>query len=1473
MAAHHTRWRLNVRFTAIFFGVLLAAAALLYFWHGLQVDRSTQLLLERAQAQERDANWDELVRTLRRYLQVAPDDDRAWNMLANAEVRRAVSFQDKDDAARVLSRVLARPGLTKDVALRLKLARLYHEAGRSSDAVDEALKVQHDGDKEQAREAKIIEALALHDKTLFGAAPSEGAWNDVRAKLEAALLLAPSLDDDVELVSGLARIYWDESIVLPVEEWNTAARQARAKEAMDDLIERRPNDAAAYLTRYRFRTICGLEGAQQDLDAAIARANDGSIEVWLSAGDGTLRAANGDPAAFGRAREYFAKVVAAAPDDRRGYLGVVRSLVLLEEAVPDGKSMEAAEQVLQDALEKVGADDFELKLWQARIYLATRQDAKLLQTLGDLDRIRGQNQLKWSSAFHMLAQAEVDRLRAEDLMNRADYSTAAAKLEELTRLEMRLPSGAANQVTWATSPARAWVMLGQCRESLGESDRAARAYERAVAVSSDPAHLGAAARAWTAAGRADLAAPYLAQLGESSASMGGIVELESTISNLASLPAADRDWTEVRRRLAELKQDPAVKFRACLLEGRLGAIEGDREALQAALREAETAPPKSRDEWRSLAVAFSAADLEAEANRCVEKYAAMATAGEVALLQGDLLILHQQPAAAERVLTQARDAAAPDEKFALNIALARLLVGQARMAEARDVLTKAGKGVGVQYRQALRLLADIAIATKDWGALQQTETELEALDGSEGTEAKYIRARRLLASSNGDLAQVNRAAELADELVKLRPDWLEAAELTALVAEARGETEEAVHAYERALILAAGTSAEQRLGSRYVELAMKSAGTNGQLAPAVEQRITSSRALATTAIARAVAQGNVNLALELAEKSAEVFPHDAQTLFWHGQVTALSGNYEQASQILERATRLAPGAPQVWEAYLNSLAGAGRAEDAKTVLAQLKESTNLRDPERSLLVARAQQTVGDDPGAAATYEELTRQFSNVPEVTSAAVNFYLTRDAERAATLARAASAAAPNEPRWKRLLALAVASSGALADFDEAAMLLGATGGQLPAEEVDLRIYAQLLTKRPDPELRRKGIEILAKLADRKATVSSQERLELVRLYESDGDHAAALRQLSTIIERAPLAVPEHLATFVNYVVNHYDAATPEQRQAASEAVKQLERLEPDQWRTFALGLRLERLSDKEMNVASKLDPLAMIRERVASGMPMANSPQQKAALLVNAAELSAEFGDQAAAEEYYRKAAAEHGSGKLALAGYLAQHETNPRVDEAIDLCIAAAAEVGDLQAARGLCTVLAVGGANDAQAERGEAWLIPILQKHPAEASLQFAWGSYCLIRGKQPEAVQALREVLKLAPDNAFARNNLAFLLAGAGQAVESLRQVELAMANAGPTRSFRDTRGLALLASNDAAGAKKIFEQLVAEAPQDGVFKLHLAAAQLATGNDADAKTTLQQAEATPLRESKLPAGDRERLAALRAKLAMGGASP
>jgi hypothetical protein len=80
-----------------------------------------------------------------------------------------------------------------------------------------------------------------------------------------------------------------------------------------------------------------------------------------------------------------------------------------------------------------------------------------------------------------------------------------------------------------------------------------------------------------------------------------------------------------------------------------------------------------------------------------------------------------------------------------------------------------------------------------------------------------------------------------------------------------------------------------------------------------------------------------------------------------------------------------------------------------------------------------------------------------------------------------------------------------------------------------------------------------------------------LAQLYVADGQTQAALNQLSELLKRSSLVVPDHLAAYVSLVLDQYDTATPAQRDEASEALKTLEKLNSDDWRAFALGLRMQ--------------------------------------------------------------------------------------------------------------------------------------------------------------------------------------------------------------------------------------------------------------------------------------------------------------
>jgi tetratricopeptide (TPR) repeat protein len=1456
-----SRWRINYRFAAWFFGGLALCAVCLYFWHGYQFEKSATVLLERARRQEEQSEWVPLVRTLRRYLQMSPEDDQAWQMLAKAEDRRADSFSGLVDATRVFGRVLARPGLANNVALRLRYARLLLDTGRYEDASTQADLAASQGSVQERATAGIVKSMAAFE--LAAADTDRANWDEVRASFIAAIATSPPAEDDLELCVRLAALYRDQKVKLSASPNTTTPpsqpeRDELADQVIDELVLRHPDSAKAHLARYRYHVATGSELAQADLDAAIAKAGKDDIEVWIAAADAALATAQNQPAVLRKAIERYEAARVLAPMDRRVYVGLVRTYLLLEAAEPNGQSVATAEQIVKDALKQADDSDFELKLWQARIYLASGQDKKVDQALSELDAIRAGNQLAWSTSVRALAQVEVDRVRAEQSFARGEYAVAAEMLERLTRAEdgIAIEAGA-RQFEWIGSPYQTWISLGRSRDALKESDRAARAYERAltIAPNSDEARRSAA-RAWNAAGRPDLAAPHLASTAGDGSDADVIARLDQVISAIRSMREDERDWTDVRKQLNVLRESAATRFRACLLAAQVEMESRDTAAALAAVQAAEQTPATSPTEWRALVMAYQAVGSTANVERSLAEFAKLSTPVEVALVRSELFVGQQQFAAAEQALRDAKAGANEDQVAALELALAKMLLNQSRFAEAKTELDAVAKSKSMGRREAIRLLAGLQLETKDWAGLEASETLLSELDGPDSTQWQYFRASRLLQNPASDAAALAEAAELSMSIAKSRPDWLAAIQLQAEVAERQGQIDQAISAYERAVEISSGTEMEARLGSRLVELALQ---RPGELPKSLEETLAASPVLSSAAISRSVAEGRNDRALQIATTAAQLRPRDPVAHFWLGQTQLLSGQSDVAAASLLRAVEGGADFTLAWESLLNVLMASGKSTQATELVARLEASKSLPEPDRSLLLARAYALTGNARAAQKTYRDVASQFPQDVSVLRAAIVYFADRDIELAEKLARDAVTLSPSDGDSKRLLVGVLGARGSKASFDEARALLGVAGDGVPVEEADARLYAQLLSRRPELALRRQAVSILAGLSARKGVVPAQERLALAAQFESAGQHNEALRELIALNAQSRIVVPDHLAALAEYGIRHRDGASVEQVAAADKALTDLEEREPRSWRTVALRLRHNRLRDPAFAIDASL--AAFTAEAVAA----AATPETRASLLARSADLCSQLNEPALAEQYLRKAAAESTQGRRPLAMFLAGKIQSDATSEAIDLCLANDAVATSADDAATLCMVLTISGASDADYARAEPALRSALSKFPDDQGLQFAWGSLSLVRGQDDQADATLRKALELNPANSLAMNNLAYLRASQGKNAEALSLAERAIAVAGPANNFLDTLGLALLGDRRYVEAVGVFQDLAAVG-KDPVTHLHLALAQHAQGDGAAAKAALAKAVELKLNRATLPAYDRRRLAELETAL-------
>ena len=117
------------------------------------------------------------------------------------------------------------------------------------------------------------------------------------------------------------------------------------------------------------------------------------------------------------------------------------------------------------------------------------------------------------------------------------------------------------------------------------------------------------------------------------------------------------------------------------------------------------------------------------------------------------------------------------------------------------------------------------------------------------------------------------------------------------------------------------------------------------------------------------------------------------------------------------------------------------------------------------------------------------------------------------------------------------------------------------------------------------------------------------------------------------------------------------------------------------------------------------------------------------------------------------------------------------------------------------------------------------------------------GRKPEAQTAYDQAVKLDPQNAYALNNLAFLIADSGggdldQALTYAQRAKQVMPN---LPEVSDTLGWIYLKKNMSDSAMDIFQELVEKMPQNATYRYHLGMAYAQKGDKVKALRELQQA--------------------------------
>lgn len=1109
--------------SAVLAGAFLPGA---WLWHRWQLHRNADAMLVRVEQLQSAGRYRDAAEWCYRYLQLRPNDTAAQLRMAEAYDRAAESVAEKRRAADMY-----RQAVTLDstqTAARRRMAQLRFEIGDARAAIEQTDHLIKQNPKDPT--AWRIKALAS-----YRLGREEMPLSSVETVFRTAVEYNP---ENVVLAAGLADLVRRHSASGSAEE-----RKVQADAVIDRLVDVNPNSAEARLARYGYRRRFGEPDGDGDLDAALALAPQ-HLEVLLAAGQRAL-----ERAALEEAQGFYRRVIAAAPADRRGYLGFGQTLSAA------GSHAEAV-KVWQDGLEQVGNSDLflNLKLAEALTGLGKWNDAG--QTLSELERGVVSNPELDSGTRTVLSNA-IDVVRGKWYAAQGDYRAAVPLLR-------RVLVGRQASASTAEDIARlieVHTLLVECYTMQRQFDLAAGELEAIVRRQpTDPLRRLAAAQARESAGQDQQAADHYEQLAryERPPPQMWVAWARIQLRQLQSTPAEHAAWKDFDFALGQARQAGLATLEAALLSAQADLLRGRGEPALAQLEALAQQHPESFEVLRTRVWALQRRGQPAAADAALDAFEQSAGASEATrLLRSSLALRRRDWAAAEAALGD------PGALSPLLIRQRVMVLTQAgRRSDARAAVAELAKQNPGDLAAAL-LEAELALDDNDLETVQRCEQQLRDQEGAGGGNWRYLRARRLLAQAKSPQdAPFKEAVRLAGEILTARPSWPTAFVLRGMLAEQAGRASEAIEAYRTALDLGeAGRSAFDRLvGLLYRE---RSLGEVEKLLGRLDGDVAPSPDTAAAAVSVALSRGRAEQAVEIAQRTVREQPSDPMAHIWLAQALLAAQRLDEAEAAYTAATAAAPADAGAWVARLGYYLTREDSEGARRTLAALNQQESLDEPTRAFLLAQAHQRLGDDANATVHYRRALELSPDAVTVQRAAAAFFGSRNRDLAETALRRVLELAPEDAASRRELATLLAAHGDNVRWQEAWRLAtqGEAENRQPTAD-DLRLQAKLLQGRGAEDSRRQALRRMETLAQSPQQLTADDRLLLSALYEGLGQFNQSREQFRELVTvRNP--DPAHLAAYADLLLRHSRPAP------AEAALDRLDALEPDNPRTAALRAR----------------------------------------------------------------------------------------------------------------------------------------------------------------------------------------------------------------------------------------------------------------------------------------------------------------
>ena len=191
------------------------------------------------------------------------------------------------------------------------------------------------------------------------------------------------------------------------------------------------------------------------------------------------------------------------------------------------------------------------------------------------------------------------------------------------------------------------------------------------------------------------------------------------------------------------------------------------------------------------------------------------------------------------------------------------------------------------------------------------------------------------------------------------------------------------------------------------------------------------------------------------------------------------------------------------------------------------------------------------------------------------------------------------------------------------------------------------------------------------------------------------------------------------------------------------------------------------------------------------------------------------------------------IAQAGWLAAQQDRPQ--EAVVALASAMEQAPTAELSMALADAQWKSADKDGAIKTLKKWT----ESHPGDVQVWSTLATRYIILGKDSEAVDALTNVLKSAPEQSAAHNNLAWLLRNRDPA-RAVEHAEKALRLEPENPNIMDTASVVYLAQGNTAKALELIKDARRKAPQDPVIQFHLAQVLAKTGDKLQALAVIKE---------------------------------